>query len=187
MGSQLPTQSEKSEEVVVSKTPLEDKPPEPTKPAVKTPETIRASASPESTEGKKKPAGAISLFGGIDVFANKQARSPLDKADDGGGFLSKSSPPPNVKKEEKVKKNAVSLFDDEEEDKLDWNEPIFAPSKPTDKNTAKVCMIDSSLLCVLYLLQLWYTCLCVRPLSSSISLTACRGETTSKEHRCVSR
>lgn len=159
MGSQPPRQSEKSEEVVVSKTPLEDKPSEPTKPAMQTPETVPASASPESTEGKKKPAGAVSLFGGIDVFANKQAKSPLDKADDDDSFPSKSSPPPIVKKEEKVKKNTVSLFDDEEEDDSDWNEPIFVPSKPTDKNPATVCM--SSLLCILYLLQPWYMCLCV--------------------------
>lgn len=134
----------------MSKTPLEeDKPSERTNPAqTKTPETVPTSASPESNEGRKKPAGAVSLFGGIDVFANKQAKSPLDKAidhddhndhNDHDDFLSKSSPPPMVKKEEKVKKSAVSLFDDDEEDELDWSEPAFAASKAPDKNTTQVC------------------------------------------------
>lgn len=139
-----PTQVEKSEEPVMSKTPSEDKPSERTKPALtKTPETVPTSASQESSEGKKKPAGAVSLFGGIDVFASKQVKSPLDKADDDDddddGFLSKSSPPPMSKKEEKVKKSAVSLFDDDddEEEESDRSEPIFAPSKAADKNAAK--------------------------------------------------
>lgn len=133
----------------------EDKPSEQTNSAqTKTPETVPTSASPESSEGRKKPAGAVSLFGGIDVFANKQAKSPLDKAinddDDGDDdFLSKSSPPPMVTKEEKAKKSAVSLFDDDdEEDEVDWSEPVFAPSKAADKNTAKVCARVDVCVCV---------------------------------------
>lgn len=126
----------------MSKAPAEeDKPSERTN-SVQTPETVPTSASPESSEGRKKPAGAISLFGGIDVFANKQAKSLLDKAnDDNDDFLSKSSLPPMVKKEEKAKKSAVSLFDDDddEEDESEWSEPVFTPSKAADKSIAKVC------------------------------------------------
>ncbi|XP_042289860.1 WASH complex subunit 2 isoform X2 [Thunnus maccoyii] len=137
--SQPPSLLEKSEEVAVSKRAAEDKTSEQEKPAVKTPETLPS--SPESSENKKKPAGAVSLFGGIDVFASKQTKSPLDDADGDDGFLSKDSPPLNVKKEEKkeekVKTNTVSLFDDEEEDESDWNDPIFTPSKPTTTNTLK--------------------------------------------------
>lgn len=142
--SQPPSLLEKSEEVAISRRAAEEKPSEQEKPAVKTPETLPS--SPESSESKKKPAGAVSLFGGIDIPASKQTKSPLDEADDDDSFLSKDSPPPNVKKEEKVKTNAVSLFDDEEEDESDWNDPIFTPSKPTARNTLKVCMVLVSLL-----------------------------------------
>nr|XP_046258221.1 WASH complex subunit 2 isoform X3 [Scatophagus argus] len=139
VASQSSSQSEKSQEVAVSRTTADDKPSEQEKPAAKAPEL----SSPESSESKKKPAGAVSLFGGIDVLANKQTKSPLDEVDSDDNFLSKDSPPPAVKKkeekkkEEKVKPNTVSLFDDEEEDESDWNEPIFTPSKPTTKNTLK--------------------------------------------------
>lgn len=95
----------------------------------------------ESNESKKKPVGAVSLFGGIDVLAKKPTKSPLDEVNNDDGFLPKDSPPPFDKKEEKVKTNAVSLFDDEEEDEADWNEPIFTPSKPTAQNSLKVCVI----------------------------------------------
>ncbi|XP_074501953.1 WASH complex subunit 2 isoform X3 [Sebastes fasciatus] len=132
---------EKPEEVVVSTTAAEDKPSEQEKPAAKTPEPLPSAPSPEISESKKKPAGAVSLFGGIDVFANKQTKSPLDEDDNGDSFLSEDSPPPNVKKEEKkeekVKTNTVSLFDAEEEDESDWNDPIFPPSKPAASNTLK--------------------------------------------------
>ncbi|XP_023119652.2 WASH complex subunit 2 isoform X1 [Amphiprion ocellaris] len=131
---------EKPEEVTVSQTAAKEKPSEPEKPAAKTPEPLPASPSPESKESKK-PAGAVSLFGGINVLANKQTKSPLDDADQDDIFLSKDSPPPFVKKEEKkeekIKTNTVSLFDDEEEDESDWNDPIFTPSKPTAKKTLK--------------------------------------------------
>lgn len=139
VASQSSSLLEKSEEVVVSRTAAEDKPSEQEKPAAKTPEPITSAPSPEIGKNKKKPAGAVSLFGGIDILAHKQTKSPLDEVDNDDSYVSKESPPPNVKKEEKkeekVKTNAVSLFDAEEEDESDWNEPIFTPSKPTASNT----------------------------------------------------
>ncbi len=148
MASQSSSLVEKSEEVMVSRTAAEEKPSEQEKPAAKTPEPLPSSPSPESSDSKKKPAGAVSLFGGIDILASKQTKNPLDEISNDDSFLSKDSPPPNVKKEEKkeekVKTNTVSLFDDdEEEDESDWNDPIFTPSKPTARNTLKVCMICS--------------------------------------------
>lgn len=123
----------------------DDKPSEQEKSASKTPELPPSSSpSPQSSESKKKPAGAVSIFGGIDIFASKQTKSPLDESDQDDNFHTKESPTIAVKKdekkEEKVKTNTVSLFDDEEEDDSDWNDPIFAPSKPTEKNTLKVGM-----------------------------------------------
>lgn len=147
LASQSSSPIEKSEEVEVSRTAGEDKPSEQEKSVAKTPEPLPSSPSPESSESKKKSAGAIGLFGSINALASKKAKSPLDEVDNDDGFLSKESPPPNVKKEErreeKVKTNAVSLFDEEEEDESDWNDPIFAPSKPTARNTLKVCVIYS--------------------------------------------
>ncbi|XP_042357922.1 WASH complex subunit 2 isoform X2 [Plectropomus leopardus] len=126
---------EKSEEVVVSQTAADEKPSEQEKPAAKSPELLPPATSPDISESKKKPAGAVSLFGGINVLASKQTKSPLDEADND------DSPPPNVKKEEKteekVKTNTVSLFDDEEDDESDWNDSIFTPSKPTASNALK--------------------------------------------------
>lgn len=143
--SQSSSLTQKSE-VTVSKTTAEDKPALQEKPAAKTPEPVPPSASPENSESKKKPAGAISLFGGIDVLENK-AKNPLNENDNDDSFLSKDSPPPNVKKEEKkeekVKTKAVSLFEDVEEDESDWSDPIFTPSKPASRNTLKVCTPDN--------------------------------------------
>ncbi|XP_032396598.1 WASH complex subunit 2 isoform X1 [Etheostoma spectabile] len=132
---------EKSEEVVVSRTAAEDKPSEQEKPAAKSPELLPSATSTQISAGKKKPAGAVDLFGGINVLASKQTNSLLDKGENDNSSLSEDSPPSSVKKEEKkeekVKTNTVSLFDDEEEDESDWNEPIFTPSKPTASNTLK--------------------------------------------------
>lgn len=141
----VPSQSssvlQKSEEVAVSVTASKDKPSVQEKPATKNTEPVTPPSSSESSESKKKPAGAVSLFGGINVLPNKLTKSPLDEDDQDDIFLSKDSPPPNVKKEEKkeekVKTKTVSLFDDEEEDERVWNDPIFTPSKPTTKNTVK--------------------------------------------------
>ncbi|KAM4591850.1 WASH complex subunit 2A isoform 2-T2 [Odontesthes bonariensis] len=131
-----------SEEFAVSRTAVNDKPPEQPKPAAAKPEPLPTLPSQEGNESKKKPAGAVSLFGGIDVLASKQAKSSPNEADHDDILFSRESPPPNVqweeKKEEKSKTNAVSLFDEEEEeDESDWNDPIFTPSKPTANNTLK--------------------------------------------------
>ncbi|XP_063731284.1 WASH complex subunit 2C isoform X2 [Eleginops maclovinus] len=131
---------EKPEEVVVSKTAAPDKPSVSEKPAAKSPEPLPSAPSPDISESKKKPVGGVSLFGGINVFANKQT-SPLDEIEQDDPLLQEDGPPQNVekeeKKEEKLKINTVSLFDDEEEDESDWNEPIFTPSKPTASSTVK--------------------------------------------------
>lgn len=179
-----------SEEVLGSRPPAEDKPSEQRKPAAKTPETIPSSPVPESIASKKKPAGAVSLFGGIDVLASKQTKSPLDEANSDDNFLPKDSPPPLVKKEEKVKKNTVSLFDEDEEDESDWNEPIFMPSKSTTGNTLKVRMICSKPKNSVKKSFSWcFVSSAVKVQFSAIVFffsTACRGSTTSKEHRCLS-
>ncbi|XP_028278973.1 WASH complex subunit 2 isoform X3 [Parambassis ranga] len=139
MASQLPPLSEKSEEISVSRTAAKEKASEQEKPPTKAPELLPK--MPASSEIKKKPAGAVSLFGGIDIFANNQTKNPLDETDQDDIFLSKDSPPPNIKKEEKkeekVKANTVSLFDDDEEDESDWNDPIFTPSKPATGKSLK--------------------------------------------------
>ncbi|XP_078788157.1 WASH complex subunit 2 isoform X7 [Oryzias latipes] len=88
----------------------------------------------ESGEIKRKPAGGVSLFGGIDVLASKQDRSDKEEADD--IFLSKDSPLTNVRdegKEDKAKIKTVSLFDEEEEDESSWKDPIVTPKKPTEE------------------------------------------------------
>ncbi|KAF3842086.1 hypothetical protein F7725_024037 [Dissostichus mawsoni] len=141
VASQSSSLLEKSEEVVVPKPAAKDKPSLPEKPTAKSPKPIPSAPSPDISESKKKPVGGVTLFGGIDVFANKQTKSPLDEVDQEDPLLSEDGPPPNVqeeeRKEEKVKINTVSLFDNEEEDESDWNEPIFTPSKPTESNTVK--------------------------------------------------
>ncbi|KAM9365285.1 WASH complex subunit 2 isoform 2-T2 [Pholidichthys leucotaenia] len=132
---------EKPEETAVSRPAPKDRPSEQEKPAAKNPEQVQTLPSPESGESKKKPAGAVSLFGGIDVLASKQTKSPLEEKEDQDDiFLSKDDSPQNIKgekKEVKMKTNAVSLFDEEEEDDSDWNDPIFTSSQPTAKKTQK--------------------------------------------------
>ncbi|XP_043992332.1 WASH complex subunit 2 isoform X1 [Gambusia affinis] len=123
--------SSKPEQVLVSETPAKDKPPVQPKPAEKKPEAL---PSPESTEVRKKPAGAVSLFGGIDVLSSKQTQGPLDDEDQDDLFLSKGTPPPmfrtKEKKEDKGKTKTFSLFDEDNEDESEWNVPIFSTSKP---------------------------------------------------------
>lgn len=139
MATKPPAPVPKEKPAITSNKSSEDKPPDVEKAAEKIPETL-PSSPPESSDTKKKPAGAVSLFGGIDVFANKQNKSPLDKKDD--SFLSDDSPPAIVKKEEKKEEKAktktVSLFDEDEEDEPDWNDSIFTSSKPAAENTEKV-------------------------------------------------
>lgn len=133
--------SSKPEQVLVSETPAKDKPPVQPKPAEKKPEAL---PSPESTEIRKKPAGAVSLFGGIDVLSSKQTKGPLDDEDQDDLFLSKGTPPPmfrtDEKKEDKGKTKTVSLFDEDDEDESEWNVPIFSASKPTAGKTPEVCL-----------------------------------------------
>ncbi|XP_053731690.1 WASH complex subunit 2 isoform X1 [Synchiropus splendidus] len=92
--------------------------------------------SQDTSQSKKKPVGAVSLFGGIDILAKKKNQSPLD-GDDDDDFLSKETPPADVKKEDKPKTNALSLFDNEEEDDSDWNDSIFKSSKPAARDIVK--------------------------------------------------
>ncbi|XP_061693840.1 WASH complex subunit 2 isoform X2 [Syngnathoides biaculeatus] len=113
-----------------AKKTVKQKPSVPHKPTVKPPETLPPSS--ETTESRKKPVGAVNLFGGIDVLAQKRAKSALDEEDDDDDY---DGPPPNVKTQTKVKRNTLSLFDDDEDE--DEQDPIFAPSKPTPRNTAK--------------------------------------------------
>lgn len=182
MESQSFSQLEKSEEVDASITSAEDKPSEQKKPVTKTPETSPPSLLSESSESKKKLAGAVNLFGGIDVLASKQTKS-LDDVDSDDSFLSRESPPPIVKKEEKAKKITVSLFDadDDEEDESDWNEPIF--SKPMARNTIKVCITPG-----LKNLNDWFALVysAINVESCVMFSAACRGATTSKEHGRIS-
>lgn len=170
---------EKSEEVAPSTRAAEDKSAEQEKAAVKTTETLLS--SPESSDTKKKPVGAVSLFGGINVLANKQTKNLLDEADNVDSFLS-NKPPPNAKKEEKqeekVKTNTLSLFDDEQEDAADQNDLIFPPSKPTARNTLKVCKI-SFRRCIVF------SCNQEIRIFVSVMFAAHRGATTGKKHWCV--
>lgn len=128
---------DKSEKLAASWSPEEERPSEHNEPTTKSPKTVPSSLT-ESGGSKKKPVGGVSLFGGIDVIGSKQTKL-LDEVDDGDGFLCRDSPPPNLKKEDKVTRNTFSLFDDDEEDESDWNEPKFPPSKPNTKTTVQVC------------------------------------------------
>ncbi|CAB1343844.1 unnamed protein product, partial [Coregonus sp. 'balchen'] len=82
------------------------------------PEVQHLSSPLEGSESKKKPLGAVSLFGGINVLGAAKTKSPLDETD-GDDFMSKEGSPP-MEKEAKTK-NTVSLFDDEEG--ADWTAP----------------------------------------------------------------
>ncbi|KAM4730529.1 WASH complex subunit 2C isoform 2-T2 [Anableps anableps] len=133
--------SSKSEQVPDFETPAKDKPQVQPKPAEKKPEHLPTLPSQESADIRKKPAGAVSLFGGIDILNTKQIKGPLDDEDQDDIFLSKGNPPPmfrtEEKKEDKGKTKTVSLFDEDEEDESEWNNPIFSVSKPTAGKTPK--------------------------------------------------
>ncbi|XP_073690256.1 WASH complex subunit 2 isoform X2 [Garra rufa] len=111
-------------------------------------------SSDDSTEIKKKPVGAVSLFGGIDVLADKQdtSKKQTKKQEEiaDGDELQKEGPPPMESKGTKPKKTALSLFDDDEDDDddddddddnedMNTDEIIPAPStfKSTEKNAVK--------------------------------------------------
>uniref|UniRef100_A0A1A8EQP7 Family with sequence similarity 21, member C n=1 Tax=Nothobranchius korthausae TaxID=1143690 RepID=A0A1A8EQP7_9TELE len=129
------------EEGFVPKTLGNDKRHEQQKPA-ETPEPPPTSPSQEGATSRKKPAGAVSLFGGIDVL-NAQTKTPLDGDDHDDVFLSKESPPPieEENKEVKGKAKAVSLFDDdgdeEDDEEVDWSDSLFVPSQASTKKTQK--------------------------------------------------
>ncbi|XP_017286612.1 WASH complex subunit 2 isoform X2 [Kryptolebias marmoratus] len=131
------------EEVAVSRTAAKEEAQVQQKPAEKPPKPLPGLPSQESTAGKKKPAGAMSLFGGIDVLNNKQTKTPLDGTEHDDIFLPKEGPPPIGKEEDKKdakgKTKTVSLFDDDgdDEDESDWSDPIFVPSQPTAGKTQK--------------------------------------------------
>uniref|UniRef100_A0A9J8BD51 WASH complex subunit 2C n=1 Tax=Cyprinus carpio carpio TaxID=630221 RepID=A0A9J8BD51_CYPCA len=92
--------------------------------------------SEDSTEIKKKPVGAVSLFGGIDVLADEQDTSKvskmLKKRD-----LQKEGPPPLESKGTKAKKTALSLFDDDDDDDEDMNTDDIIPAPKTSTSTEK--------------------------------------------------
>ncbi|XP_029691529.1 WASH complex subunit 2 isoform X3 [Takifugu rubripes] len=136
VSSQTSSPVDKSEKIAASWAPEEERPSEHNEPTTKTAKTVPSSPLSESGGSKKKPVGGVSLFGGIDVVGSKQTKL-LDEVDDGDGFLGRDSPPLNVKKEDKFTRNTFSLFDDDEEDESDWNEPKFTPSKPNTKTAVK--------------------------------------------------
>ncbi|XP_066548868.1 WASH complex subunit 2 isoform X2 [Amia ocellicauda] len=94
----------------------------------------------ESADPKKKPAGAVSLFGGFDVFGQRKPdaakiKSPLEDPED-DEFLYKDAPPPLEEEPKSKKKNVLSLFDDDDEDEEEQS-PILISSKPAVKNPQK--------------------------------------------------
>ncbi|XP_058241911.1 WASH complex subunit 2A isoform X2 [Hemibagrus wyckioides] len=104
---------------------------------------VQAASSPEETNKTKKPAGAVSLFGGINVLGdeaktttkpNKNAVEDFDDLD-----WHKEAPPPMETKEKKATKNTFSLFDDddEEEEEPDEIPPLSTATKQADKSTLK--------------------------------------------------
>lgn len=125
-------------------TPQEGRFPGEKRVATKKPDVQSSLLPPEASEAKKKPIGAVSLFGGIDVLAKKTSKSPLDELDGEDDILSKDSRVEKEKgeKEEqdiKVKNKTLSLFDEEDDD---WTAPISIPSSKTDsQNILKVCVL----------------------------------------------
>ncbi|XP_076020245.1 WASH complex subunit 2A isoform X2 [Genypterus blacodes] len=135
-----PLVTEQTQEDAVRTKAAKGKPSEQTQAAAKSPEQQLPPSAPESKESKKKPAGAVSLFGGIDILANKHIKNPLDEADGHGTVVSTDIPSPNVpkkqKEEEKAKPNSLSLFDEEEEkNESSWDDSFFTPDKQAVRDT----------------------------------------------------
>ncbi|KAB5581811.1 hypothetical protein PHYPO_G00179930 [Pangasianodon hypophthalmus] len=111
------------------------------KPSDKKP--VQPASSPEETTKSKKPAGAVSLFGGINVLGDeaktttKQSKNALEDFDDLDWH--KETPPPMETKEKKAKKNTFSLFDDDDDEEEEHDEisPLSTATKHTDKSTLK--------------------------------------------------
>ncbi|CAL8390971.1 unnamed protein product [Arctogadus glacialis] len=102
-------------------------------PSSSTSSTISSSLPASDREPRKqKPAGAVSLFGGIDIMASRRREGA-----EGDVLTEDRLPPPDVGEEdeeeeeeettEKTKANPVSIFDgddnddDDEEEDSDWN------------------------------------------------------------------
>ncbi|XP_063047847.1 WASH complex subunit 2 isoform X2 [Engraulis encrasicolus] len=103
------------------------------------PQSPPPSLPKEAEQPKPKPAGAVSLFGGIDVFGGKtdvlQTKGLLEEDDD--DFLSEAPEAPLAKS---AKKTTVSLFDDDEGDEDEETNGGLPPpvaTKPAVKNTLK--------------------------------------------------
>ncbi|XP_062852157.1 WASH complex subunit 2 isoform X2 [Trichomycterus rosablanca] len=136
--SQAPSLFGSEEKQEVTSAPVQKKVTE-EKPSGK--ETEPTTTSPnESNLNKKKPAGAVSLFGGINVLGDAakttKNQDPLDDSDDLN--WNKEAPPPIDSKKPKAKKNTFSLFDDDEDkEEPDNIAPVSISAKPTEKTTLK--------------------------------------------------
>ncbi|KAJ8248588.1 hypothetical protein GJAV_G00243600 [Gymnothorax javanicus] len=102
--------------------------------------SVTDSSPQERAEPKKKPVGAVSLFGGLDVLGQKKestkpTESPLEDPDD-SDFSYKDGPPPLVD-EPRAKKNIVSLFDEDDEDEDEEEEAPSTSSQPASESTLK--------------------------------------------------
>ncbi|XP_041123962.1 WASH complex subunit 2 isoform X2 [Polyodon spathula] len=103
-------------------------------------EPVKSKPAVEKPEIKKKPAGAVSLFGGIDVLVQPSedtAKTPQDDLEN-DEYLYKDSPPP-LEEEPQNKKNILSLFDseEEEEEEEEVQGPMRSSKKPL-KDTQKL-------------------------------------------------
>ncbi|XP_060781770.1 WASH complex subunit 2 isoform X2 [Neoarius graeffei] len=105
---------------------------------------VQAASSPVEASKSKKPAGAVSLFGGINVQRDEAKSTPkhnknaLEDFDDLDWH--KEVPPPMETKEKKATKSAFSLFDDDdddEEEEPDERPPLSTATKHMDKSTLK--------------------------------------------------
>ncbi|XP_030234487.1 WASH complex subunit 2 isoform X2 [Gadus morhua] len=108
--------------------------------------TISSSLPASDREPRKqKPAGAVSLFGGIDIMASRRREGA-----EGDVLTEDRLPPPDVGEEEeeeeeetteKTKANPVSIFDgddnddDDEEEDSDWNVSGAVVRPPITTNT----------------------------------------------------
>ncbi|XP_047668068.1 WASH complex subunit 2C isoform X3 [Tachysurus fulvidraco] len=102
----------------------------------------QAASSPEEANKSKKPAGAVSLFGGINVLGDeakistKPDKNALEDFDDLDWH--KEAPPPMETKEKKAKKSTYSLFDDDDdEEEPEEIPPLSTSTKQMDKSILK--------------------------------------------------
>ncbi|XP_059422588.1 WASH complex subunit 2-like [Carassius carassius] len=103
--------------------------------------------SVDRTEIKKKPVGAVSLFGGIDVLADKQdtnKKHTKDQEEISDCDKLKEGPPPMEIKGTNAKKTALSLFDDDDDDDddEDMNTNVIIPAPKTSESTEKNALKD---------------------------------------------